>query len=137
MQPLEEQGHTEVVFNAAFSANDELLATCSQDKSIRLWNTKSGKLVKALPARTWPLALAFAHDGKTLFTADIESQIVMWDLRTDKEILSLAADEDIVTSLALSPDGQTLASVSAPPSPTGLSGKITLWRAPRKFLGAP
>jgi WD40 repeat protein len=132
MQPLEEQGHTEVIFYAAFSANDDLLATCSQDKSIRLWDTKSGRLLKALPARTWPLALAFAQDSTTLFTADVEAQIVMWDLRTDKEILSLNADEDIITSLALSPDGQTLASVSAPPSPTGMSGKITLWRAPRQ-----
>jgi WD40 repeat protein/serine/threonine protein kinase len=134
MQRLHIQGHTEVIFNAAFSADDELLATCSQDKSIRLWDTTSGRMLKVLPARTWPLAVAFARDRTTLFTADVEAQIVIWDLRTYKEILSLNADEDIITSLALSPDGQTLASVSAPPSPTGLSGKISLWRAPRDHL---
>jgi WD40 repeat protein len=127
---LAKGGHTEIIFGAAFSATDDLLATCSQDNSTRVWDTRTGTLVKSLPGRTWPLAVAFAPDGKTLFTGDVEGKITMWDLRTDKEILSLDADEDIITALALSPDGHTLASVSSPPSLTGFSGRIRLWQAP-------
>jgi WD40 repeat protein/serine/threonine protein kinase len=117
--------HSEFVFYVAFSFTDEFLATCSQDKSICLWNTKTGDLVQTLVGRTWPITLAFAPDGKTLASGDLDGKVTLWDLRTFTEILTLDAEADVVNGLAFAPDGQALA------CGTLVSGKIHIWRAPR------
>jgi len=116
--------HSEFVFYVAFSSTDELLASCSQDKSICLWNTKTGELIQTLVGRTWPITLAFSPDGTTLASGDLDGKVTLWDLRTFTEILALDADADVVNGLAFAPDGQALA------CGTLTTGKIHVWRAP-------
>jgi WD40 repeat protein len=122
---LLDEGHSEFVFYVAFSRTDEILATCSQDKLICLWNTDTGELLQTLVGRTWPFVLAFSPDGATLASGDLDGMVTLWDLRTFTEILALEADHDIVTGLAFSSDGQTIACGT-------LGGKIHIWRAPRQ-----
>jgi WD40 repeat protein len=118
-------GHSEFVMNLIFSPKEEVLASCSQDKSIILWNTESAERLKTLVGRTWPTSLAFSPDGTGLASGDIDGKVTLWDLRTYSEILSLDADGEIVTELAFSDNGQTLACGT-------MFGAIRLWRAPRQ-----
>jgi WD40 repeat protein len=117
--------HTEQVMNLAFSFMDDLLASCSQDRSICLWRTSTGKLVQTLMGRTWPLSVALSPDSKTLATGDIDGKVTLWDLRTYTEILALDVNAEVVTSLSFAPDGRALAAGT-------LGGKVYIWRAPQQ-----
>jgi WD40 repeat protein len=117
--------HTEQVMNLAFSFADDLLASCSQDRSVCLWRTSTGELVKTLMGRTWPLAVAFSPDSLSLATGDIDGKVTLWDLRTYTEILALDVNAEIMTSLSFAPDGRALAAGT-------LGGKVYVWRAPRR-----
>ena len=39
-------GHTNWVRSAKFSPDGKLIATCSDDKSVRIWDTASNKCIK-------------------------------------------------------------------------------------------
>jgi WD40 repeat protein/serine/threonine protein kinase len=118
-------GHSEVVLFVAFDPTDRVMASCSQDKSICLWDTTTRELIATLVGRTLPYSMAFSPDGTTLATGDIDGKVTLWDLRTFAEILTLNVTDDVVTGLAFSPDGQALACGE-------LKGKVHVWRAPRK-----
>src|SRR5438046_2240027 len=64
------KGHTEAVYAVAFSPDGKQLATGSFDKTVRLWDTASGKEVKtfggAAGHQNLVLSVAFSPDGKTL-----------------------------------------------------------------------
>ena len=69
-------------------------------------------------------ALAFAPDGKTLFSGSSDQTVRLWDWRAHRARAVLHAD-DQVYSLAISPDGLTLATAQP-------GGKVVLWDVERK-----
>lgn len=42
------EGHTDIVWSVAFSPNGQTLASGSQDRTIRLWNSNNGNLKRTL-----------------------------------------------------------------------------------------
>ncbi len=108
-------GHTEAVLSVAFSPDGKTLATGSDDKTARLWDTATGKQIRApLTAHTGPvLEVAFSPDGKTLATSSDDKTARLWDTATGKQIHApLTAHTGSVWSVAFSPDGKTLATSS-------------------------
>jgi WD40 repeat protein len=60
-------GHTEAIFRVALRNDDKnpLLATCSADKTVRLWNPATGAALKTLGGFTdWVYAVALSPDGQ-------------------------------------------------------------------------
>jgi len=112
------EGHEKFVHSATFSPDSRLLATCSQDSTVRLWQVGSGAS-RLLPGHTDEVfAVAFHKDGKRLATAGRDRAIWLWDLarreevgRVD-EVARLQGHTSYVWSLAFSPDGETLVSGS-------------------------
>jgi WD40 repeat protein len=96
----------------SFSPDGKFLATCSGlDKNAKIWSTESGDLVTSLPHTIPPTSVAFAPDGRTLYTADGDGKIRTWEAPTWKSGLVIVADlsKDQGLSLAPSPDGRYLA----------------------------
>ena len=80
-------------------------------------------VVKKHQGLVW--TLAFSPDGKTLASGSADNNVVIWDVPTGEDLMTLKHN-GTVEALRFSPDGRLLASASHEPS----RGSVCLWRAP-------
>ena len=109
-----------VEFNPAFH---DLLATCSIDGSIRIWDYKSASTVKILDSsqNNRLFTIAFSPDGEYLASGGDDGVIRIWNLINGNVEKELVDHTDIISSLYFSPNGSELVSGSK-------DGTIKIWR---------
>jgi WD40 repeat protein len=102
------------VYSLAYSPDGRTLA-CSylmKPMTIKLWDVASDKEIATYSGQSMgPTKIAFTHDWHKLAGANRNFTITVWDLASGKasELPALAATH-MVSALAFSPDGRTLAS---------------------------
>ena len=109
-----------VVKVVAFSPDERRLVTAGEN--VKVWSVRTMKEIVAF-RHSDVSALAFSSDGKYLAVGESNSKapgrVKIWDFPKRKSVAVLEADSTYVTSVAFSPDNQTLAS--------GGIGHIKLW----------
>jgi WD40 repeat protein len=106
-------GHTAPLRTIAISPDGQTLASGGDDKTIKLWDLKTGKLLLTLTGHTEKLtSLVFSPDGRTLASSSYDKTIKIWNVQTGKLTRNINGHSSTVTSIAISPDGNTLASSS-------------------------
>lgn len=113
------RGHTSYVPGAGFSSDGKMMATWSEDKTVRLWDTATQRELAAIKGfakdfskeRTAPL---LSDDGNLLAVGFADHSVKIWDvadlLKPAPEVLT--GHEKWIYSVALSPDGNLAASAS-------------------------
>ncbi len=126
---LESRRHRGAINATALSPDGKLLATGGLDGTVRLWDTETGKLVRALIGHdSYVYGLDFAPDGTVLATAGtFDTTVRLWDVRSGMPLRVLKQQIDMpryLTHVSWSPDAKTVLAAG------GASGTLCRWSAP-------
>jgi WD40 repeat protein/serine/threonine protein kinase len=136
-------GHGGDVRALAFAPGGQVLASGSGDQAVKLWDLNARKASATLKGHTDPVSIvAFSPDGRTLASGGgapmpldtapppaksqatqlrgRASELVLWDVSTGQQRVSLRGHTGAIFGAAFSPDGGTLAS-------GGEDRKVILW----------
>jgi WD40 repeat protein len=120
------KGHTEIVYAVAFSPDGTHVLTGSFDKTLKLWETATGKEIKTFGGpsghQNLILSVAFSPDGQLLASGAADNTAKLWDTRkagSEAPIKNLA-HANLVDAVAFNPAGAQLATGSH-------DGTVRLW----------
>jgi len=112
MTPQRLTGHSAAVWSVTFSPDSNLLASASQDTTVRIWKVETGQQLTVLRGHTGEVnEVAFAPDGLILASGSSDQTIRLWHSATGEPagIKSIQHHVDIF-SVCFAPDGTKLAS---------------------------
>lgn len=86
-------------------------ATAADDGWLKVWDAKSGELIKALQASEGQVTCMSVFDkGRRVLLGDSVGDLKIWDVEGGKQIAKITAHHKGVLSAAMSADGQLIAS---------------------------
>ncbi len=120
-------GHRDQVFSLALSKDGKFLASASSDKTVKLWDVATGKVVRdfqnpdlkpvfpgePVPSHPgWVHAVRFTPDGAQLVTAGAaprgKSYLAVWTVSDGKRVAGAERDFGPIHAMSLFPDGSKL-----------------------------
>ncbi|MCH2047676.1 MAG: serine/threonine protein kinase [Trichodesmium sp. ALOHA_ZT_67] len=114
-------GHRKWVCSVALRNDQKILASGSEDETIKLWEVDSGREILTIRGHSgYVNSVAFSPDGKILASGSDDKTIRLWEVQTGK-LLCILGDwgrgeyfghSGGVTAIAFHPDGKSLASAS-------------------------
>ena len=111
------EGHTDAVVGLAFKPNSYLLASASNDDTIRLWYVEDRdnlRHVRTLRGHTNNVtSVAWSPDGRTLASGSEDGTVRLWNPDNGINFAVLRGHTEWISCVAWSPDGRILASGSA------------------------
>jgi serine/threonine protein kinase/WD40 repeat protein len=114
---IEEGGLSDLAVSADGSL---LLASSSWSKHAQLWETSSGRLLADLPIGDGDCRVAFHPNGRS-FVVAAGPRTLLYQIGGRRQQTFLGAGAETIKGLAPSPDGRSLACVTA-------SGVVEVWR---------
>ncbi|MFT3986770.1 caspase family protein [Aestuariivirga sp.] len=136
--------HTAGIWRVAISADGKLMVTASEDKTIRVWSTMDGSLIRTIRVPIGSgsdgklFAVTISPDGRTIAAAGLDAYysanywttwpghyIYMFDTVSGKLLKRLGPVSAVINDLEFSPDGTKLAAALAL-----AGGGVRVWSAP-------
>jgi len=92
----------------AFSPHGNLVASGSFDESLRVWDAKTARCLKILPAHSDPVSgVHFSYDGTLIVSGSYDGLCRIWDTATGQCLKTLIDDDNPpVSFVKFSPNGR-------------------------------
>ncbi|MBI3861576.1 MAG: HEAT repeat domain-containing protein [Planctomycetia bacterium] len=119
--------HHKIVWSVAFSPDGKTIATGSEDRTVKLWETETGELRRTLRGHTELVrSVVFTHDGELLLTGGFDNTIRVWNAESGEAVATLS-DEVPVYLLGVLGDDRTVISASQ-------DARLRVWNIPQAAL---
>jgi WD40 repeat protein len=96
----------------AFSPGGKLLVSGSRDRTARIWDARTGKLLHVLQHQGYVVGESFSRDGRSLLTSSQDGAAYVWDVASGQRKFLLVDADGAVNAAAFSPDGSEMATAS-------------------------
>ncbi len=116
------KGHTDYIYEAEYSTDGSRIVTSSDDLTAKVWDAKTGKLIRSFKHPEVVLDATLFAENSRLLTGSEDGLVRVFDVASGKELAKLKADQSGVVGLAVSQDQTKLLS-------GGYDGIIRLWDA--------
>ncbi|KAG2111739.1 WD40-repeat-containing domain protein [Suillus clintonianus] len=115
--------HNERVNALVVLPDGRRMVSCSNDRTLRLWDLKTGDVMKKMEGHyDKVLALAVSLDGKLIASGDESGEFIAWEGESGESLTeAIKAHSYAIKSLDFSPNGAVLATASI------FSGEVNLW----------
>ncbi|MGZ8901902.1 MAG: WD40 repeat domain-containing protein, partial [Limisphaerales bacterium] len=111
------------VFAVAISPDGSMVASAGDDRIIRLWNSRTGELIRSLEGHTGRIhSVAFSRDGSRVISGGgyQDHSVRVWNLVTGLQSSVLNGHSGAVDDVVFSADGQHVFSA-------GFDHRILIW----------
>ncbi|KAL9650978.1 hypothetical protein ABK040_015081 [Willaertia magna] len=107
------KGHTLGINDISWSNDSNYICSCSDDKTIKIWNVISGECLKNLIGHNhFVFAVAYSPQNNLIASGGFDETVRLWDVRSGKCLKTLPAHSDPITSIQFSRDGSLLTTSS-------------------------
>ncbi len=122
------KGHKNRVWSVDYSYDGKFIASGSWDKTIKIWNAKTGDCIQTLKGHEgYVYGVAFSPDGKTLVSGGDDCTVKLWDVEKGYCIRDFIGHDGSVYGVAFSPDGRFVVS-------GGTDGTVKIWEIGGKCI---
>ncbi|KAK9378685.1 WD40-repeat-containing domain protein [Kockiozyma suomiensis] len=115
-------GHQKPINHVAFSADGRVLASCSFDNSIKIWDGMTGSFLTTLRGHVAAVYMcSWSADSRLLASCSKDCTVKVWDIKQGKLYMDLPGHKDEVYAIEWSSDGRVVAS-------GGKDKQVKLWK---------
>jgi WD40 repeat protein/uncharacterized caspase-like protein len=106
-------GHAGPIYCVVYSPDGRILASASEDRSVKLWDVATRREIRTLMGHSDRVeSVAFSPDGKLVASSGDDGRVVVWEVVTGARV-HLYAQSVPIPSIAFSPNGKYLAAWSS------------------------
>jgi WD40 repeat protein len=99
-------GHLESVNSVAVTANGRIAISCSNDKTLRLWDLEAGKEIRRLEGHKRGItAIMVMPNGRRALSDSYDGTLRLWDLETGQQIRCIERPTGSVYAVSITNDG--------------------------------
>lgn len=119
-------GHDGMVLALALTPDGRHAITGGQDATVRLWDLRSGTLVRTLRGHGAHVsAVVGLPGGLQCLSAGEDALLILWDLESGQALHRFAGHTEMINAVAVSPDGKWAASGAGQASL--VDGTVKVW----------
>lgn len=114
--------HNDSLYDAKLSPDGQILATCSYDRQIQLWDAATGAPLRTLSGHNGAVfELAFSSDGTLLASASADDTVKIWRVADGERLDTLGQPEGTQSTVAFSPNDRWILA-------GGEDRKLRMWK---------